>query len=112
MYGPPGCGKTFIAKATAGEINANFINVSLNDILDMWVGSSEKNLARYFDLARSKKPCVLFFVEVDALGAKRSDLRQSVGKNVINQSLWFFTLSLFLSKCLELPFLADWKYWK
>jgi len=87
LYGPPGCGKTFIAKATAGEIDANFINVSLNDILDMWVGSSERNLNSYFELARSKTPCVLFFDEVDALGAKRSDLRQSAGKNVINQFL-------------------------
>ena len=87
LYGPPGCGKTFIAKATAGEIDANFINITLNDILDMWIGQSEKNLNKYFDLARRKKPCVLFFDEVDALGAKRSDMRQSAGKNVINQFL-------------------------
>jgi len=87
LYGPPGCGKTFIAKATAGEINANFINVSLDDILDMWHGNSEKNLHKYFELARSRKPCVIFIDEVDALGAKRSDLRQSAGKNVINQFL-------------------------
>ncbi|MEM9259336.1 MAG: ATP-binding protein [Bacteroidota bacterium] len=87
LYGPPGCGKTFIARATAGEIDANFINVGLNDILDMWVGNSEKQLASYFELAREKKPCVLFFDEVDALGAKRSDMRQSAGRNVINQFL-------------------------
>jgi len=87
LYGPPGCGKTFIAKATAGEINANFINVTLNDILDMWIGQSEKNLNKYFEIARENKPCVIFFDEVDALGAKRSDMRQSAGKNVINQFL-------------------------
>jgi SpoVK/Ycf46/Vps4 family AAA+-type ATPase len=87
LYGPPGCGKTFIARATAGEIDANFINVGLDDILDMWVGNSEKQLAAYFDLAREKKPCVLFFDEVDALGAKRSDMRQSAARNVINQFL-------------------------
>jgi len=87
LYGPPGCGKTFIAKATAGEINANFINISLNDILDMWIGQSEKNLNKYFELARQRTPCVIFFDEVDALGAKRSDMRQSAGKNVINQFL-------------------------
>lgn len=87
LYGPPGCGKTFIARATAGQIKANFINVGLNDILDMWVGNSEKQLAEYFELARSRKPCVLFFDEVDALGAKRSDMRQSAGRNVINQFL-------------------------
>lgn len=87
LYGPPGCGKTFIARATAGQIDANFINVGLNDILDMWVGNSEKQLASYFELARERKPCVLFFDEVDALGAKRSDMKQSAGRNVINQFL-------------------------
>lgn len=87
LYGPPGCGKTFIAKATAGEIEANFISISLNDILDMWIGESEKNLHNYFELARDNTPCVVFIDEVDALGAKRSDMRQSSGKNVINQFL-------------------------
>ncbi|NJC24943.1 ATP-binding protein [Neolewinella antarctica] len=87
LYGPPGCGKTFIARATAGEINANFISVGLNDVLDMWIGNSEKQLSEYFDLARRKAPCVLFFDEVDALGAKRSDMRQSAGRNLINQFL-------------------------
>lgn len=87
LYGPPGCGKTFIAKATAGQINANFINIGLEDVLDMWHGNSEKNLNKYFTLARRKKPCVIFIDEVDALGAKRSDLRQSGGKNVIHQFL-------------------------
>lgn len=87
LYGPPGCGKTFIARATAGQISANFINVGLSDVLDMWVGGSEKQLAGYFDLARERTPCVLFFDEVDALGAKRSDMRQSAGRNVINQFL-------------------------
>ena len=53
----------------------------------MWVGESEKNLSKYFRIARQNKPCVLFFDEIDALGAKRSDMRQSAGKNVINQFL-------------------------
>ena len=87
LYGPPGCGKTFISKATAGEIQANFINVGLNDILDMWIGGSEKNLHAYFEHARNNTPCVLFFDEIDALGAKRTDMRQSAGKSVINQFL-------------------------
>ena len=87
LYGPPGCGKTYIAKATAGQISAKFISIGLNDILDMWIGESEKNLNRYFELARQEAPCVLFFDEIDALGAKRSDMRQSAGKNVINQFL-------------------------
>ncbi|MFT6336566.1 MAG: SpoVK/Ycf46/Vps4 family AAA+-type ATPase [Halioglobus sp.] len=87
LYGPPGCGKTFLAKATAGEINAAFINVSLNDILDMWHGNSEKNLHNIFAKARQNTPCVIFFDEIDALAAKRSDMLQSAGKKVINQFL-------------------------
>lgn len=87
LYGPPGCGKTYLAKATAGQINAKFISVSLNDILDMWMGSSERNLHEVFDLARRHAPCVLFFDEIDALGASRSDMRQSNGRHLINQFL-------------------------
>lgn len=87
LYGPPGCGKTFIAKATAGQVNAKFISVSLNDILDMWIGSSEKNLHEIFDLARNNTPCVLFIDEIDALGASRSDMKQSSGRHLINQFL-------------------------
>jgi transitional endoplasmic reticulum ATPase len=87
LYGPPGCGKTFIAKATAGEIDAKFINIGLHDILDMWIGNSEKNLHDIFELARRNKPCVLFFDEADAMGASRSDLKQSAMRHVINQFL-------------------------
>lgn len=87
LYGPPGCGKTFIAKATAGEINANFISVGLNDILDMWIGNSEKNLHEVFETARRNKPCVLFFDEIDALGASRSDMKNSGSRHLINQFL-------------------------
>jgi len=87
LYGPPGCGKTFIAKATAGEINAKFINIGLHDILDMWMGNSEKNLHDIFDMARKNTPCVLFFDEVDAMGASRSDMKQSGMRQVINQFL-------------------------
>lgn len=87
LYGPPGCGKTYIAKATAGEINARFINIGLHDILDMWIGNSEKNLHEIFETARRNKPCVLFFDEVDAMGASRNDLKQSAMRHVINQFL-------------------------
>lgn len=87
LYGPPGCGKTYLAKATAGEVNAKFISVSLNDILDMWIGNSEKNLHEVFELARRNTPCVLFFDEIDALGASRNDMKQSSGKHLINQFL-------------------------
>lgn len=87
LYGPPGCGKTFIAKATAGQVKARFINVSLNDILDMWIGNSEKNLHEIFELARHNTPCVLFIDEIDALGASRSDMKTSSGRHLINQFL-------------------------
>ena len=87
LYGPPGCGKTHLARATAGEINANFISVGISDILDMWIGQSEKNLHAIYEQARMMKPCVLFFDEVDALGANRSDMRHSAGKQLINQFL-------------------------
>ena len=87
MYGPPGCGKTYLAKATAGEIQSKFLNVGINEIVDMWLGNSEKNLNEKFEIARRNNPCVLFFDEIDALGSKRNDLKQSSGRNVINQFL-------------------------
>lgn len=87
LYGPPGCGKTLLARATAGEVKVKFIAVGINDILDMWIGSSERNLHGVFASARSNRPCVLFFDEVDALAASRRDLRQSAGRQVINQFL-------------------------
>ncbi len=87
MYGPPGCGKTFLARATAGEINAKFISVGLHQVLDMWIGSSERNLHEVFEAARASKPCLLFFDEVDALAASRSDMRQTGGRHIINQFL-------------------------
>jgi AAA+ superfamily predicted ATPase len=87
MYGPPGCGKTYLARATAGEIKAAFISVGINDVLDMWIGNSERNLHSLFEQARQNKPCVLFFDEVDALGASRSDMRHHAGRQLINQFL-------------------------
>ena len=87
LYGPPGCGKTFIARATAGELGAKFLAVGLSDVLDMWIGSSEKNLHQIFGTARRSRPCVLFFDEIDALGHKRSQMRNNAGRNVVNQLL-------------------------
>lgn len=88
LWGPPGCGKTFLARATAGEMGANFYNVGLADILDMWIGSSERNLASVFDAARRNAPCVLFFDEIDALGQKRSHLKHAAAlRGVVNQLL-------------------------
>jgi AAA+ superfamily predicted ATPase len=87
MYGPPGCGKTYLARATAGEIKASFISVGINEVLDMWIGNSERNLHAIFEEARTNTPCVLFFDEVDALGASRADMRQHAGRQLINQFL-------------------------
>src|SRR5690606_29954670 len=84
---PPGCGKTHLARATAGEISAGFISVGISDVLDMWIGSSERNLHELFAGARANKPCVLFFDEVDALGSRRSDLQHSHARHLINQFL-------------------------
>jgi SpoVK/Ycf46/Vps4 family AAA+-type ATPase len=88
LYGPPGCGKTFIARAVAGEIGARFSEFGVADVLDMWTGSSERNLAQIFAAARRNAPCVLFFDEVDALGHKRSHLTTSSSmRNTVNQLL-------------------------
>jgi len=87
LYGPPGCGKTHLARATAGEVKASFVSVGLNDVLDMWIGQSEKRLHAIFEQARRAAPCVLFFDEVDALGASRSDMKRSGGRHLINQFL-------------------------
>jgi transitional endoplasmic reticulum ATPase len=87
LYGPPGCGKTHIARATAGEIQGAFLSVGISDVLDMWFGESERHLHEIFRKAREMAPCVLFFDEVDALAASRADLRTSAGRHIINQFL-------------------------
>jgi SpoVK/Ycf46/Vps4 family AAA+-type ATPase len=88
LYGPPGCGKTFIARAVAGEMGARFYPIGISDVLDMWAGRSERNLAEIFAAARRNSPCVLFFDELDALGQKRSNLQFSSSlRNTVNQLL-------------------------
>jgi transitional endoplasmic reticulum ATPase len=87
LFGPPGCGKTLIARATAGETNSSFMSVGIQDVLNMWLGQSEKNIHDIFQFARQNKPSVLFFDEADALGSDRADMKNQAGRHVINQLL-------------------------
>ncbi len=87
LYGPPGCGKTFLAKAIAGELGAAFLHVSLADVLDMYIGNSERNVAELFNQARASAPCVVFLDELDAIGQKRSLTRNSGMRTTVNQLL-------------------------
>lgn len=84
---PPGCGKTYIARALAGEIGASFINVTLTDILDQFIGNSEANLHSLFVTARRHAPVVLFLDEIDAIGQKRSQSTSAAWRGVTNQLL-------------------------
>lgn len=87
LYGPPGCGKTFIAKATAGECRARFIPIHIADILDPYIGASEQNLREVFSSARATKPSVLFLDEMDALGYNRSRSTSTSMRAVIDTLL-------------------------
>ncbi|WP_158218932.1 ATP-binding protein [Roseateles aquatilis] len=87
LYGPPGCGKTMLARAVANECDAEFISVGVSDILTMWQGESERNLAAMFERARSQTPCVLFFDELDALAYARSKASSASTRTVVNEFL-------------------------
>jgi SpoVK/Ycf46/Vps4 family AAA+-type ATPase len=87
FYGPPGCGKTFLARATAGEAGIHFVAVGIEEVLDMWLGQSEKRLHELFETARANAPAILFFDEVDALGGRRSGLRHESYRTLVTQFL-------------------------
>jgi len=90
FYGPPGCGKTLLAKAIANECQANFISIKGPELLTMWFGESESNVRELFDKARQASPCVLFFDELDSIARSRgSSLGDAggAGDRVINQIL-------------------------
>jgi AAA+ superfamily predicted ATPase len=88
LYGPPGCGKTYIARALAGEMGARFVSIGLDDVLDMWLGQSEKRIHEAFEQARRNAPCVIFLDELDALGQKRLQLSSAQARRgLVNQLL-------------------------
>lgn len=87
LYGPPGVGKTLLARATAGECNATFFNVEISDVLDMWQGESERKLHALFEAARQRKPSVIFFDEIEALGARRRTQTDSGSSHLVSQFL-------------------------
>jgi len=90
FYGPPGCGKTLLAKAVANECQANFISIKGPEILTMWFGESEANVRDIFSKARAAAPCVLFFDELDSIAQQRggnSGDGGGAGDRVMNQLL-------------------------
>lgn len=87
LYGPPGCGKTMLARAVANECNATFIPVAISDILDKYVGESEANLRLIFEKARHSTPTVLFFDELDALAYARGKSQSDYSRTLVNEFL-------------------------
>ena len=86
MYGPPGCGKTLLARAVANECGASFISIKGPELLNKYVGESERAVRQVFERARSSAPCVVFFDEMDALAPKRAGESQA-SERVVNQLL-------------------------
>ena len=87
IYGPPGCGKTLMLRAVAGEVPCNFLSVGLHEIFDPYFGSTERNLHQIFETARSNSPCVLVFDDIDSLAQDRRNVRESQLRNLVNQFL-------------------------
>ena len=87
LFGPPGCGKTMLARATAGECGLPFLNVRIEDVLDPMFGVSEQQLHAAFEEARALAPCVLFLDELDAFGYARRKQQGSAGRALVDQLL-------------------------
>lgn len=87
LWGPPGCGKTLLAKAVANESNTNFISVKGPELLNKYVGESERGVRQVFARARASSPCVIFFDELDALCSRRDDQQSDASARVVNTLL-------------------------
>jgi len=87
LYGPPGCGKTFIVRAAAGEIGIAFLTMKVSDVMSKWLGESEQNIKSAFNSAGKNAPAILFFDEIDAIGGRRDEDQQSAGKRIVNEML-------------------------
>src|SRR5690606_7142671 len=82
-----GCGKTMIARAIASECKATFLPVGISDVLNMWIGQSERNLAELFEKARANRPAVIFFDELDALAYSRAKANSEHTRTTVNEFL-------------------------
>ncbi|WP_341276021.1 ATP-binding protein [Brevibacillus parabrevis] len=87
LYGPPGCGKTFMARATAGECKATFLPVHITDVIDPYIGVSEQNLKALFEKARAHKPSIMFFDEIDMVGYNRSKASTDTMRGIVDTLL-------------------------
>src|SRR5215218_8879013 len=85
MYGPPGCGKTFLARAVAGELQASFLRIDLAHVVDMWLGYSRRSIHEIFETGRASAPCLLYLDQLDAIGPRRAGRRHSIGRGVVDQ---------------------------
>ncbi|HEV2893478.1 MAG TPA: AAA family ATPase, partial [Actinomycetota bacterium] len=85
MYGPPGCGKTFLARALAGELGASILRIDLAHVVDMWLGYSRRSVHEIFETARASAPCLLYLDPLDAIGPRRAGRRHSIGRGVVDQ---------------------------
>ncbi|UPV99052.1 AAA family ATPase [Halorussus gelatinilyticus] len=87
LYGPPGCGKTYVAGALAGELDRHFLSISPSDLTSKWVGEAADNVADVFEVARANAPCLVFIDEIDAVASDRSGDMTNTEQQMVNQLL-------------------------
>ena len=87
LYGPPGCGKTLIARAVAGEVKATFYNIKIVDLLSRWHGATDKNIQNTFTEAKKNAPSILFFDEIDGIGGSKGFTKEQFEKRILNTFL-------------------------